>query len=432
MFSQPPAPLLLTLVVLAFVRLGLAAPANDNLSDYEELPPSGPATVGSNVGATLEVDEPIPAGITASNYGATVWWGLQLAASEGKWYDVSTEGSAIDTVLAVWTGGEDDIPLTLVHVNDEAVEGGFSRVRFLAAPEVIYKVSVAGRGAAQQGSIAVRASSTVDPFAKVSEASFSPSGINVTNAEVPVTATLTLTSTKEIASGQFTLYSPSGIPLQTLPFSGANNRTSGNVAEGTYEVHFTLPQGSEPGDYRWNLSMVSVGPFPSSSSYGWEALSPLPSGATKTIPVINTTPINTYAVWASAISLSGPESDPEDDFDNDGIKNLTEFALGLDPQVSSRAQLIADASSITQLGLPRITRVGTGIQQRLRVEYARRIGDSSLSYIVQFSNDLITWNNATQSASVLSSNGTMQAVAVEDVTSNPVKMRRFARVRIVR
>ncbi|MCW0220033.1 MAG: hypothetical protein OJI67_17035, partial [Prosthecobacter sp.] len=68
----------------------------------------------------------------------------------------------------------------------------------------------------------------------------------------------------------------------------------------------------------------------------------------------------------------------------------------------------------------------------LRVEYARRVGDSSLSYIVQFSNDLITWNNATQSASVLSSNGTMQAVAVEDVTSNPVKMRRFARVRIVR
>lgn len=432
MFSQPPAPLLLTLVVLAFVRLGLAAPANDNLSDYEELPPSGPATVGSNVGATLEVDEPIPTGITASNYGATVWWGLQLASSEGTWYDISTEGSAIDTVLAVWTGGDDGVPLSLVHVNDEAAEGGFSRIRFLAAPDVIYKVSVAGRGAAQQGAIAVRArtSDSYAPFAEMTAASFSPSSINVSNAEVPVTATINLQANKEILSGQFVLYSPSGIPLQTLPFSGAANRTGGNVADGTYEVHFTLPQGSEPGDYRWSLNMEYNSSYV--SAYGWEALSPLPSGTTKTIPVINTTPVNTYALWATANSLTGPESDPEDDFDYDGIKNLEEFALGLDPKVSSRPQLIADASSITQLGLPRVTRVGSGLQQRLRVEYARRVGDSSLSYIVQFSNDLITWNNATQTTTVLSSDGTMQAVAVEDVTSNPVKMRRFARVRIVR
>lgn len=411
----------------------LAAPENDPIASAVELPPSGPATLGSNAGGTLEAGEPIPEGFNTSSYSATSWWNLELAASDATWYEVTTAGSAFDTVLAVWTGVNYASPLVLVHANDESAEGNASRLRFLASPDVVYKVSVAGRGAGQQGDIAVRATSAVEePFALIRSGTLTPASPNVTSANASITVTLNMTARREIASGLFTLYNPTGVPVLTRPFSGAGNRISGNVAEGAYEIKAVLPQGSVPGTYRWNLHLVSAGSFPSAISYGWEGLAPLPAGATRTLNVQNTAPVNTYAAWAESNSLIGTEADPEDDFDQDGYTNLTEFAFGLDPQNPFPSHLRIASGQLVQPGLPNVTCVGTGSQRRLRVEHVRRIGESSLAYTVQFSSDLITWANATQPAVTLTSNGVFEAVAVEDVASNPVRTRRYARVRAVR
>lgn len=413
--------------------VGFAISDNDPIASAGELPPSGPATLGSNAGGTLEASEPIPDGFNTFSYGATSWWNLELATSDATWYEVTTAGSSFDTVLAVWTGVNYASPLILVHANDEASEGNVSRVRFLASPDVVYKVSVAGRGAGQQGSIAVRATSAVEePFAEIKNGTLSPASPNVTSSDATITVTLNMMARREIASGLFTLYNPTGVPVLTRPFSGAANRISGNVAEGTYEIKAVLPQGSVPGTYRWNLSMTSAGSFPSTISYGWEGLAPLPTAVTRTVNVQNTAPVNTYASWASSHGLTGPNSAPEDDFDQDGLTNLTEFACGLDPQHPSQTRLHTVGSVIAEAGLPGITCVGTGNQRRLHVEYVRRIGESSLAYTVQFSSDLITWTNATQTPVPLASNGTFEAIAVEDVPTNPAPSRRFARVRLVR
>lgn len=407
-----------------------AAPANDSLASAEELPPSGPATPGSNTGATLEAGESIPDGYNASSYTSTTWWNLELAASEPTWYEINTVGSAFDTVLSVWTG--ESYPLTLVHANDEASEGNVSRIRFLANPSpTVYRIAVAGRGPGQQGNIAVRATSAVEqPFAKISAASFSTNSPNVTNADANLTLTLQIEAGAEITSGLFTLYNPTGVPVLTRPFTGASNRISGSIANGSYEIKATLPQGSVPGTYRWGLQMARSAI--SMTSYGWEGLTPLTGNVTRTINVQNTAPVNTYASWATNNNLTGDDAGPEADFDHDGLTNLTEFAFGLDPRQPSQSVLGAAPGLISHTGLPRITCVGQGNQRRLHVEYVRRIGESSLAYTVQFSSDLINWTNATQSTTSVASNGTFEAVAVEDVTFNPAKSRRYARVRVVR
>lgn len=428
-------PLLGGLLALAVGSLALAvqaAPTNDNLSLREELPPSGPATLGSNVGATLETNEPIPAGFTTATYGATSWWWLELAASEDVWYDVETTGSSFNTVLAIWTGDDFEEPLSLVHVNDEAAEGATSRIRFLARTSTIYKISVAGRGEGQQGNIALKATGNSPVFARVDSATLSLSSSNVTNAAAAVTATISLRAGGEIASGQFVLYNPNGVAITSVPFSGTGNRISGNVAEGIYRVQATVPQGSVPGTYRWSLQMTSGGTSSSLVSYGWEALSPLPDGAAKTFSIQNTNPVNTYAIWAESLSLTGPGSNPEDDFDQDGLTNLTEFALGMDPKQPSRALLATTGSNITRPGLPRITLVGSDNQKRLQVSYIRRTGDASLAYTVQFSSDLVNWTAATQTPTSVATSDTLQALVVEDTPFNPAKSRRYARLRIAR
>lgn len=429
---KPCAMRLLVLAVWSLAQTVQAAPPNDDLAAWVELPPSGPATTGSNIGATLESGEPLPPGFTAQSYTATAWWGLELAAADQTWYEIETVGSSFDTVLSVWTGDDYLSPLTLVHVNDEAAEGGSSRIRFLANPFTVYKVAVAGRSAAQHGSVAVRASVAITPFAQVQSASFSPTTVDVSNADAVFTATMEIEANQEISSGQFVLYNPTGVPVVSVPFRGETHRVSGNIASGTYQVGVTLPEGSPPGVYRWNLQMNGSGSFPGYSTYGWEALTPLPGASVKTLNVQNTTPVNTYALWVTENSLTGPEATPETDFDHDGLTNLTEFALGMNPRLAAQAHLRVQDGSITQYGLPQVRVVGSGNQRKLRVEHTRRTGDATLSYTVQFSSDLINWTNATQAATVLATDGSYQAVAVEDVPFDPAKSRRFARVRLVR
>jgi hypothetical protein len=92
--------------------------------------------------------------------------------------------------------------------------------------------------------------------------------------------------------------------------------------------------------------------------------------------------------------------------------------------------LCAAAHEISQTGLPVVTTVGTGDQQRLRVEFVRRLNDPSLTYTVQFSDDLVNWSNATNIPVVQASNASFEAVAVEDAILVPVKIRRYARVSV--
>ncbi|MGL4399637.1 MAG: hypothetical protein ACRCXD_07190 [Luteolibacter sp.] len=100
----------LSLLKCLLVGLGLqsailAAPANDSFSAPTVVIGFPATATGSNVDATLQVDEPQPtvSGTGPINYGeASVWftWTSPMTGS----VQIDTLGSDFDTILAVWTG----------------------------------------------------------------------------------------------------------------------------------------------------------------------------------------------------------------------------------------------------------------------------------------------------------------------------------------
>ncbi len=99
------------------------SPANDNFADRIQLRGTHLANVtGSNLGATAEPGEPFHADALGLK---SVWWTWTAPAPGGL--RLSTQGSAIDTVLAVYTG-DSVTNLTLVAANDEEPIFGYQSV----------------------------------------------------------------------------------------------------------------------------------------------------------------------------------------------------------------------------------------------------------------------------------------------------------------
>lgn len=96
-----------------------------------------------NAGATKEPGEPAHGGNAG---GASLWWNWTAPAS-GR-LTVSTEGSAVDTLLAVYTG-DTLAALTPVAQDDNATaEVTTSRARFPVIAGVTYRIAVDGSGGA--------------------------------------------------------------------------------------------------------------------------------------------------------------------------------------------------------------------------------------------------------------------------------------------
>ena len=110
-------------------------------------PGTGGPVTATTVGATREPSEPLHAGVTSSG---SLWWAFD-APSAGA-LSLTTAGSAIDTVLAVYTGSSVNA-LTPVASNDDSV-GTSSAVSFTATEGAQYRIAVAGKGSAS-GAVAL-------------------------------------------------------------------------------------------------------------------------------------------------------------------------------------------------------------------------------------------------------------------------------------
>lgn len=114
---------------------------------------------------------------------------------------------------------------------------------------------------------------------------------------------------------------------------------------------------------------------------------------------------------------------PLADFDGDGIGNLLEFALNLDPSFNERVTLLPNTGL---RGLPWI-----GVEtDHLTLEFVRRTSGSGagLTYTPQFSSDLIDWQNL-GSETVVSINPRWERVKIVDPMTTNSATKRFARVR---
>ncbi|HEV7406592.1 MAG TPA: IPT/TIG domain-containing protein [Chthoniobacteraceae bacterium] len=124
-------------------------PGNDAFVDRTVLSGASISVAGTNVGATLETGEPAHAGNPG---GRSVWWSW-TAPTDGS-FAISTQGSAFDTLLGVYSGQAVD-SLTPVASNDDDPAGGnTSVVAINAVAGTAYQIAVDGLNGAS-GAIAL-------------------------------------------------------------------------------------------------------------------------------------------------------------------------------------------------------------------------------------------------------------------------------------
>lgn len=115
-------------------------PTNDAFIDARTISGLPAQDFTESFAATAETGEPAHAGETAQ---ASVWWKWTPAEETGV--EITTKGSLVDTVLAVYTGSAVD-QLTLVAENDDLdSQNDYGKVRFEAKAGTTYYLAVDGK-----------------------------------------------------------------------------------------------------------------------------------------------------------------------------------------------------------------------------------------------------------------------------------------------
>jgi hypothetical protein len=123
---------------------------------------------------------------------------------------------------------------------------------------------------------------------------------------------------------------------------------------------------------------------------------------------------------ASAITASSSETE---DPDGDGRSNFEEFAFGLNPnRASDESPVVVSDSSLSGL---------SGEKGPIRAAFRRRKSyqTDGLDYVVEFSNDLTTWNVASTSPNWVADEGSMEMV--ETAFPPSATGTSFVRIRVV-
>ena len=155
---------------------------------------------------------------------------------------------------------------------------------------------------------------------------------------------------------------------------------------------------------------------------------------TSTASGAGTIPNENFAAWQklyfTPTQIADPlVSGPLADFDRDGISNVVEFALHLDPIFNEQVTMEAGTGI---RGLPLVRQEDVLGNDRLTIEFVRRsaANGSGLTYVPEFSDDLVTWEPAgTESASAI--NPRWERVKCTDSQTIQDSNRRFARLRVM-
>lgn len=207
-----------------------------------------------------------------------------------------------------------------------------------------------------------------------------------------------------------------GVTLSPVFSSNTLNYTA-TVPHSTTSMAFTATRAS-------NYATVSGSSSPLSLDVGGNTLTVLVTaqdGLTiKTYTVIITRETQALSTWISAnFGAATLNTAPTDDFDGDGVPNLLEFAFGMSPTDGISTPLIytgnfSTVGTLVASGGPVVGIQNMGSSVLPWALYVRRKDyvAAKLSYVVQFSNDLIFWQNNSDAPTVLSDDGVNQLVGV--------------------
>ena len=141
-----------------------------------------------------------------------------------------------------------------------------------------------------------------------------------------------------------------------------------------------------------------------------------------------------YTQWLTGFTFpAGADQTPAGDADKDTLTNLQEYAFGTNPTLSTGALIAHTGAAVTAHGSPTLT--GTNAAD-LRGVFGRRkdAAAAGLTYVAEFSADLLTWHAAAAAPTVLASDAVIDAVSVPWPAQVPVAggsaAPRFFRVRV--
>lgn len=198
------------------------------------------------------------------------------------------------------------------------------------------------------------------------------------------------------------------------------------VQNGVAPYSFAVASGALPGGINLSTAGVLQGTPTAAGTFSFQLQVTDSTSATGTQPFVLTiqTPYDAWVVdkftanEQADSAISGPTADP----DLDGISNFTEFALNLDPKSPN-----APATNTT-------VESASG-SSYLTITYKRRLNTAGMSYHVEVSDDLTTWNEGSSYTEELQAtndgNGITQTVKVRILDALGTAMRKFARMRIV-
>ncbi len=122
------------------------------------------------------------------------------------------------------------------------------------------------------------------------------------------------------------------------------------------------------------------------------------------------------ANFAGVIGNTGSAANTADS-DGDTYSNLLEYAFGTDPNnpASGPGEITFDAGAISLRAQPKLTVTNTATGVNFRANFGRRKDyvAAGLTYKVQFSADMQTWQDSTATPTVLASDAEMDAVSVK-------------------
>jgi hypothetical protein len=249
-------------------------PANNNFASRINLGSVATVlrTTDDNFDATNEAGEKLP-----ENSGATVWF--SWTAPDSAAYQIDTDGSTLDTVLAVYAGTT-LAGLSLLAYNDEGFDGtvGPSKLVLKAVAGQTYQIQIGGwLGYEDEFYLRIGPGDEGEVEPAITSFSATPSPVNVTSGPQTITVTATVTGDPAPASlnvrllAPSTAYTPSFAPfsdgIALSRFLGATDAAGGffNLPDtdpedglAQYSGTITLPARLPAGSYQFVTRMPGL------------------------------------------------------------------------------------------------------------------------------------------------------------------------------
>lgn len=424
-------------------------PVNDLFADAILIVGGSVTTYGTNKFCSNESSEPVH--VAGQSGGASIWW--KWKAPYGADVVITTNGSDFDTQLAVYSGTT--LPgLTPLVANDDVASGSVntSSVRFLATAGTEYYIAIDGHGGAtgavqlnlvgtpsnggapaittQPGDITVSVgqtatlnlgyigappvvlywerlpagSATWALFSMALPYSFQPTAAmngdqfrcTASNSYGSVTSNVVLLTVNKLAQS-ITFTGPADLTFSSTPLQLSATASSG------LSVSFSVVSG--PARISGSqLTLTGAGTVTLRASQAGDATYAAAPDVERSFVVRET--VNSWQLGYFSESelldpaISGPNADP----DHDGMPNLVEYALGLDPRAAS-------STSAPPVGVTATDWTFT---------YSRPADRSDITYAVEYSVDLTHWVSVgAEHRKISTANGVETWTATQPLTLSP-------------